>query len=98
MGGPKERLALDTRRGGVIDGSRAAPAYLSGNEAETSALLVEVQPDLATDPADYAVASDGTIEIQIGETLGHYADWLQRPSDRIKTSRPENPANAYRPF
>jgi len=35
-------------------------------------------------PADYAVAQDGTIEIQIGETLGHYGDWLRRPSDRIR--------------
>ena len=32
--------------------------------------------DLSTDPADYSVAGDGSIEIQAIETLGHYADWL----------------------
>ncbi|MDC0598608.1 LysM peptidoglycan-binding domain-containing protein [Gammaproteobacteria bacterium] len=32
--------------------------------------------DLATDPSDYSVAEDNTIEIQAIETLGHYADWL----------------------
>jgi membrane-bound lytic murein transglycosylase D len=32
--------------------------------------------DLSADPADYSVASDGSIEIQAIETLGHYADWL----------------------
>jgi membrane-bound lytic murein transglycosylase D len=85
MEGSKEPLASDTCRAGVIDGSRAAPAYLTGNDAEPSALLTEIQPDLAADPADYGIAPDGTIEIQIGETLGHYADWLQRPSDRIRT-------------
>lgn len=30
----------------------------------------------ATDPADYTVTGDNTIEIQAAETLGHYADWL----------------------
>ncbi len=41
------------------------------------------QPDaLATDPADYSVADNATIEIQAAETLGHYAEWLDlRASD-----------------
>ncbi len=41
--------------------------------AETNEQLVE---ELLADPSDYAVASDGTIEIQASETLGHYAEWL----------------------
>ena len=32
--------------------------------------------DLSADPADYSVAGDGSIVIQDGETLGHYAEWL----------------------
>ena len=32
--------------------------------------------DLQSDPSDYTVASDGSIEIQAVETLGHYAEWL----------------------
>jgi hypothetical protein len=82
---PEVQLAPDTCRASVAEGSVVTPAYLTGNDAETSALLAEAQPDLAADPVDYGVAPDGTIEIQIGETLGHYANWLQRPSDRIRT-------------
>ena len=32
--------------------------------------------DLQSDPSDYTVASDSSIEIQAAETLGHYAEWL----------------------
>src|SRR5690606_11134822 len=32
--------------------------------------------DLASDPSDYGVAPDGTVEVQVGESLGHFADWL----------------------
>lgn len=42
------------------------------------------QPDLAADPVDYGVAADGTIEIQIDETLGHYAEWLGLRSDDLR--------------
>ena len=35
------------------------------------------QPVLAADPSDYAVGDDSRIEVLAGETLGHYADWLQ---------------------
>jgi membrane-bound lytic murein transglycosylase D len=80
-----ERLASDACRANGWEESGATKAYMAGNAAGTSALLAEVPPDLAADPADYGVAPDGTIEIQIDETLGHYADWLQRPSDRIRT-------------
>jgi membrane-bound lytic murein transglycosylase D len=31
---------------------------------------------LLADPNDYSVASDGTVEVQATETLGHYAEWL----------------------
>jgi membrane-bound lytic murein transglycosylase D len=50
----------------------------------TAASPSEVQPDLAADPVDYSVAADGTIEIQIAETLGHYAEWLGTSSDRLR--------------
>ena len=58
-------------------------------EEETSALVAleqavdvveesdeELAESLSTDPADYIVASDDSIEVQATETLGHYADWL----------------------
>ena len=83
----EERLASDTCRASysVTEGSVVALAYPSENDAETSALLAKAQPDLAADPVDYGVAPDGTIEIQVSETLGHYADWLEYRSDRIRT-------------
>ena len=32
--------------------------------------------DLQSDPSDYTVLANNTIEIQAAETLGHYAEWL----------------------
>jgi membrane-bound lytic murein transglycosylase D len=34
------------------------------------------------DPSDYEVSADGSVHVQAAETLGHYAEWLE-----IKTSR-----------
>lgn len=39
---------------------------------------------LLADPVDYSVAADATIEIQIDETLGHYADWLGFHSEHLR--------------
>ena len=41
-------------------------------------------PSLSADPSDYAVADDGTIEVQIPETLGHYAEWLNLSAQRLR--------------
>ncbi len=42
-----------------------------------------VQASLA-DPNDYSVAGDNTIEVQAAETLGHYADWLEIRTQRLR--------------
>ena len=42
------------------------------------------EADLIADPADYEVGTDGTIEVQAAETLGHYADWLQTHSSHLR--------------
>ena len=39
---------------------------------------------LLADPSDYSVSKDGTIEVQTGETLGHYADWLDLRASRLR--------------
>ena len=58
--------------------------------APAAAVLVEgeiadsLEQLAATDPAEYAVARDNTIEIQAAETLGHYADWLQVDINRLR--------------
>jgi membrane-bound lytic murein transglycosylase D len=50
------------------------PAALAGEVVATVASTL--QTALLSDPSDYTVADDGTIEVQPLETLGHYADWL----------------------
>jgi membrane-bound lytic murein transglycosylase D len=44
-----------------------------GVREETEQQLIA---DLQSDPSDYTVRQDRTIEIQAAETLGHYAEWL----------------------
>jgi membrane-bound lytic murein transglycosylase D len=53
-------------------------------ESAMAASPTQTQPALAADPVDYGVAADGTVEIQINETLGHYAEWLDLRSDRLR--------------
>jgi membrane-bound lytic murein transglycosylase D len=38
----------------------------------------------APDPSDYAVSDDDRITVQANETLGHYADWLEVPTSRLR--------------
>ncbi|MDP6772124.1 MAG: LysM peptidoglycan-binding domain-containing protein, partial [Anaerolineales bacterium] len=42
------------------------------------------QATLLSDPSDYSVAADNTIEIQPLETLGHYSDWLDIKTQRLR--------------
>ena len=39
---------------------------------------------LLSDPSDYSVAPDDTIEIHPLETLGHFADWLEIRTQRLR--------------
>ena len=39
---------------------------------------------LLSDPSDYSVAADNTIEVQPLETLGHYGDWLSIKTQRLR--------------
>ncbi len=39
---------------------------------------------MLADPSDYLVATDGTIEIQAEETLGHYASWLNVRTQKLR--------------
>jgi membrane-bound lytic murein transglycosylase D len=43
-----------------------------------------VQTTLLSDPSDYSVAADGTIEVHPLETLGHYGDWLEIKTQRLR--------------
>ena len=43
-----------------------------------------IQTALLSDPSDYSVSADGTIEVQPLETLGHFGDWLQIRTQRLR--------------
>ena len=55
-----------------------------GNDLENQALPVDSVVVPAPDPSDYAVSDDGLITVQANETLGHYADWLEIPTSRLR--------------
>ena len=59
-----------------------APAALADELASPPSL--PVQTALLSDPSDYTVAPDGTIEVQPLETLGHYGDWLEIKTQRLR--------------
>ncbi len=58
------------------------PPTMAGDYAST--LLGTIQTALLSDPSDYSVASDNTIEVQPLETLGHYGDWLEIKTQRLR--------------
>ncbi len=60
----------------------ALPGELSDEAASTA--MGALQAGLLSDPSDYGVASDETIEVHPLETLGHYADWLQIRTQRLR--------------
>ncbi len=62
----------------------AEPARAEGAQGLEAVPSLGIQPALAADPSDYSVASDGTIEVQAAETLGHYAEWLQLRARRLR--------------
>jgi len=71
----------------------ADSAELSEREEISSGALVDevaatirstIQSTLLSDPSDYTIASDNTIEVQELETLGHYGDWLGIKTQRLR--------------
>ena len=72
-----------------MDSSEPAPAPTeddadTGEASDDVNALASAQDDLAADPSDYSVDGDGRIEVQPLETLGHYADWLDIPTQRLR--------------
>jgi membrane-bound lytic murein transglycosylase D len=53
------------------------------NPSIVNALAAE-QAVLAADPSDYSVSPGNKITVQALETLGHYADWLGIPTQRLR--------------
>ena len=67
------------------DALARAPATADPESADDAVnVLASDQAELAADPSDYLVRADGTIEVQAQETLGHYADWLEIRTQRLR--------------
>ncbi len=60
----------------------AAPGMIIGDLA--ASFLGTIQSALLSDPSDYSVAADLSIEVHPLETLGHYADWLEIRTQRLR--------------
>lgn len=63
--------AQEAEAAGLVLASTATALEPTAQDAEQA-----LQADLQSDPSDYSVHSDNSIEIQAAETLGHYAEWL----------------------
>jgi membrane-bound lytic murein transglycosylase D len=70
-----ERAPIDA---GIITDEGIPPDELAPPEEEPA------QASLLSDPSDYSVDENSTIEVQPLETLGHYADWLGVRTQRIR--------------
>ena len=53
-------------------------------DAVDAVQIIAGTPELMADPSDYTVASDGSIEVQATETLGHYAEWLDQRASQLR--------------
>ncbi len=69
---PAEDVAVSEVTPGAMADEATAPTF----EGLQTALL--------SDPSDYNIADNGTIEVQPLETLGHYADWLGIRTQRLR--------------
>ncbi len=68
--------------GGEAPVDEMVPGPLAGDFA--APVTGPIQTALLSDPSDYSVAADNTIEIQPLETLGHYGDWLEIKTQRLR--------------
>jgi peptidoglycan lytic transglycosylase D len=69
------------------DGKPSAPDNAGQGEtadATDENALASTQPELAADPSDYSVSASSEITVQALETLGHYADWLDVPTQKLR--------------
>ncbi|MDZ7642752.1 MAG: LysM domain-containing protein [Woeseiaceae bacterium] len=66
-------VAAETTAGALPDSAEDDPT-----------MMAALRTSLLSDPSDYTVADDGTIEVHPLETLGHYADWLGIRTQRLR--------------
>jgi len=66
----------------VVVATEVIPSEVAS--AFATSLLGSIQTSLLSDPSDYSVADDKTIEVQPLETLGHFGDWLEIKTQRLR--------------
>jgi membrane-bound lytic murein transglycosylase D len=59
----------------------SVPAQDVAAPASVAATGTAAAPD---DPSNYLVADNDTVEVQAGETLSHYAEWLESDTDELR--------------
>ncbi|MDP2379127.1 MAG: LysM peptidoglycan-binding domain-containing protein, partial [Pseudohongiella sp.] len=65
----------------------SAPTEIAVETVENVGVSNELAAQaLSTDPADYAVAADNTVEIQASETLGHLSEWAGTSVQALRTA------------
>ena len=74
-----ESLADEAALAVLIESQESEPEFSLDEN-----VLASVQAEMAADPSDYLIRADGTIEVQALETLGHYADWLEIRTQRLR--------------
>lgn len=90
--GPAPVVAATTPVADIVVASVELPADEEEQEEVPIVLAEDVaatlrgtlQTALLSDPSDYSVASDNTIEVHPLETLGHYSDWLEIKTQRLR--------------
>ena len=75
-----EGLIIEAQGPAAVEESE--PTALGGDVV--ASIASTVQTALLSDPSDYSVADNLTIEVQPLETLGHYADWLGIRTQRLR--------------
>jgi membrane-bound lytic murein transglycosylase D len=65
----------------AIETAAAAPRPIASDLGPSTE---SIQSQLLSDPSDYTVAADRTIEVQPLETLGHFGDWLEIKTQRLR--------------
>ncbi len=66
----------------TVEVTEMTPGAMAGDVTATAASTT--QTSLLSDPSDYSVADDGTIEVQPLETLGHFGEWLEIKTQRLR--------------
>ena len=67
--------------GPAEDDDEESPSAITGQVGD---VIGSLQASLLSDPSDYTVAEDNSIEVHPLETLGHYADWLGIKTQRLR--------------